>query len=621
MEEFEKKDPKKVSFGKKVEKFAKMVLIAIIKQVFSVLITLILIVGFISFMFSYFSDSMAKSGVRSGDKKYISDYNVNTPKTLLLEFSGGISDNHSSVIDFFGEMSNRKLSLYEVITAIDLAREDKSVDKIYINIDTCFVSFEHMEEIINEIKKFKESGKKVYAYGHYLTLRNYYLASIADEIYMEPAASTFVNITGYHAIFPYYKKLTDKLGITYNVIHIGDYKSFGENMSREDMSDQFKSEIEKIYNGIYGNIFAQINENRKFDDKYFENEVVLGNLAAKNSKIALEKQIIDGLKRVDEFKKDVLNESKIVSISDYLRQDYVNVKYNKKSLNNIAVIYLNGAIYMDSYGDNNQGDQIITPKVIEEKLNKALNDYTVKGIVLRINSPGGSALASEIIYNKVKEAATQKPIYVSMGNIAASGGYYISSAVEKVYANNTTITGSIGVVSMFPDIKTLSEKIGINFESISYGKYSGLYDMTKSATDEEIELIRVSMEEVYQEFKLRVSQGRNIDINELEKIAQGRVWTGEEAKNIGLVDELGGLDKAVSDLAVANNIKNYKIKNIDKKPDFMDYINMFKQGIVMTDILDSEQNAYEFLNNYIERKTFGKKAALYFPYDYIIEGN
>ncbi len=625
MEEFEKNDQrnkKKTSFGKKIEKFAKMILIAIVKQLFAIFVMLILIIGLLSYIFSQISQSINEQNINFKENMInAKNYGADVSKSLVLSFPAGISDSHSSVFDIFGTSSNRKLSLYEILQSIEMAKDDKSVRSIYINLDTSFASFEHTEELIAKINEFKSTGKKVYAYGHHLTLRNYQLASSADEIYMEPAASTFVNLTGYHAILPYYKELTDKLGIRYNVVHVGDYKSFGENMTRQEMSEEFHQEIVKIYENIYEDIFLQIAKQRNTSKENIENKVYSGNLVAKNSAHALEENIIDGVKKYDEFKKEFLNENKLVSIPTYLNQSYVKLKADKKYMDKIAVIYANGPIYMNDYRDDSMDDQSIMPKVIDDKLEKALSDSKVKGIVIRVNSPGGSALASEIIYNKIKKASEKKPIYISMGNVAASGGYYISAAAQRIYANNSTITGSIGVVSMFPNIEDLSNKIGINFETVSKGKYAGLYDITKNSTDEELSIIRSSMMEIYHEFKNRVSEGRGIDETALEKISQGKIWTGRTAKRIGLIDEVGGLEKAIEDLATSQNIKNYKIENIERKPGLKDYLNILKKGLVLTEVLAGENNSYDILLKYLDKKTFGKRAALYFPYYDMIEIN
>lgn len=606
------------SFGKKVEKFAKMIIIGIIKQIFTVVIWLILIIGFFSYIFSNMGSNLKKSmDMKDGISKTV--YTQDMEKVLTLSFPNGISDSHNTIVDFLGTVGNdRIVSLYEVMEAIDYAKEDNSIKSIYIHLDTCNASFEHIEEIGKKLKEFKNSGKKIYAYGNYLVFRNYMLASTADEIYMEPSASTFVNLTGYSAVFPYFKELTDNIGIRYNVIHVGDYKSYGENFVKKDMSNEFKSEIEKIYNEIYEKAIEFIAGNKGLDKEKLENIIYSGDLAFANSKYALKSGLIEGLKTKDEFNKEILKTENLVSVANYINLEYVkNKKKNINLDNKIAVIYAEGSIYMDRNDEDYSSSKVIMPKLFEENMQKAIDDKSIKGIVVRVNSPGGSALASEIIHNKIKN--TKKPVYISMGNVAASGGYYISSAASKIYANNFTITGSIGVVSIFPNIEDMSKKIGINFETIKKGNYSDISNITKNTTQEEIEIIRRSMNEIYEEFKLRVSEGRNMDINVLEEYSQGKVWTGNMAKNIGLVDEIGGLNDAVSGLAKDHNILNYQIVNIEKKPNFKDYINFIKRGINSADILYGNVSLYEKFETYIDFKTFNRKPAFYFPYDYVIE--
>ena len=274
---------------------------------------------------------------------------------------------------------------------------------------------------------------------------------------------------------------------------------------------------------------------------------------------------------------------------------------------------------MDS-NDEYKNSKNITPNSMEKKIEKAVNDKNVKAIVIRVNSPGGSALASDIIYNNIKEI--EKPVYVSMGNMAASGGYYISLAGKKIFANQNTITGSIGVVTLFPNIDKLGKKIGVNFEVIKNGENSDILNLTKRTTEKEIEIIRKNMNNIYEEFKGYVSLNRGLDDEDVEEIAQGKVWTGVMAMKNGLIDEIGGLEDAIKAIAEDYDIKNYEVVTLDLKQNLFNYISTLKNGYINVDeILYNDNFINEKLEDYINYKTYNRAPVLLFPHSYIFNDN
>ena len=283
------------------------------------------------------------------------------------------------------------------------------------------------------------------------------------------------------------------------------------------------------------------------------------------------------------------------------------LEYKIEKKDKIAIIYAEGTIVSE---DSPKIENKVTPKDIKEKLAKADELPNVKGIVLRINSPGGSALASDIIYEAVR--TTEIPVYISMGGVAASGGYYIASAGDKIYSDKGTITGSIGVVSIIPDLSKLAEKIGINFDEISNGKYTNLYDVTKPLSDNEKEKIYRSSLIGYNEFVEKVALGRKMSVEDVQKIAEGRVWLGEEAKDLGLVDEIGGLEKTISDLAKDLNLKEYEVIESLESRKLEEILKKFLPKYIFSSVL-MDKNISKIIPKYDLSEELFYKPVVYTP--------
>ena len=489
----------------------------------------------------------------------------------------------------FSGSEKYNISFMDILNSLDSIKENKDIKGIVIALDQVDLSSANIEELNKKFDELKKNNKKIYAYGTYLENQNYPLATIADEIIMIPSASANVTLTGYNYTNLYYKKLLDNLGVNMEVVRIGNYKSYGENYIGDKMSDELKTELTRIFDNRYDKFINNIAKMRKIDKNTLDNDIVNGNNTSLTPFAARDKKLVDKLEGFQELTQRLgITDEKMVDIYDYYEDHSSEIEAKNKGNDAIAVIYAEGAIIDDSTANDNTIS--IAPDNIAIKLEKALETKNLKGIVLRVNSPGGSALASEIIYQTLLKAGV--PIYVSMSETAASGGYYISMAGNKVFADNATITGSIGVVSMIPKFYNAQNKYGVTANSISKGKYSDMYNPFTPLTEETKTKISESMLSTYKEFKSRVSANRKLNDATLENYAQGKIWLGDEAKNIKLVDEIGGLEDTIN--AMAKDLKleeGYRVENIYTEIDFQKTLKMLSSFILEKVSLTSQIQA------------------------------
>ena len=420
---------------------------------------------------------------------------------------------------------------------------------------------------------------------------------------MVPSASADLSITGYHYSSLYYKNLFDKLGIDIKVIHIGDFKSYGENYTRTSISDELKGELTRIFDRRLDIFTENISKARKIDKNKLSADVMNGDSSFLTPFNARDRGFIDKLEYSGQlFQRLGITDENIIDIYDYAAKMRVPEKKDK-----IAVIYAEGPIMYDENTGNNIA---ITPVSIAEKIKQLKKVNNLKGVVLRINSPGGSALSAELIYQMFSEMPV--PVYVSMGSTAASGGYYIAMAGDKIFADKSTITGSVGVVSTIPKIKKAAGNLGIDSSSITKGKYSDLYDPFVDLSEESTERLRTSMQDTYKEFKSRVEKNRGISADKLEEYAQGKVWLGDEAKEIGLVDQIGSLDDTIQAMAKDLKLQNYSVEEIFVKEDYNKVLQRLS-GYITTQVtlmdIPKVMNEIEFL------KQNSAKPLYYLPYD------
>ena len=464
--------------------------------------------------------------------------------------------------------AKQNISFRDLTIGIETAAKDQKIKGIIIDLDRVLLTSSNIEELTPKLEAFKKANKKIYAYGSYIDNQNYSLALNADEIIMVPSSSSSISITGYHYSNLYMKKLFDNLGINFEVIHIGDYKSYGENYNKETMSDGLKSELTRILDTRLNTFTKSISQNRKLDLQTINTKLLNGDLALQTPFSARDNGLIDKLEYFGQFLSRIgAKEEDVIDIYSYLS---IKTPLKEHAKDKIAIIYAEGPI---TYLETSGGDIVITPENISQKLSELNKISNLKGVVLRVNSPGGSALGAEMIYKALSDI--QVPIYVSMGSTAASGGYYISMSGDKIFADKSTITGSIGVVSILPKVNKGAEKYGVNSSSINKGKYSDVYDPFTPLDDDSRNKITQSMTETYKEFKSRVTTNRKISDAKLETLAQGRIWLGEEAKSNGLVDEIGSLDDTIKALAKTLNLTSYEVIDVYSNESFNDLISRF----------------------------------------------
>lgn len=499
-------------------------------------------------------------------------------------------------------LKNEDVNFYSLLKTFDSIEKDEKIKGVILKLDNLALNRGQIEELSKKIASLKSNNKIIYSYMTSVDNRNYSLATKSNEIFMPPAMSANVNITGYYTEMMYYKNLTDKLGIKVNVIHVGDYKSYGEQYVKDKMSPEYKENMERLLNKVYDNFVDNISEDRRLNKNLINERILAGDLMVSEPYQLKKLGMVDELMYYEQIK-EFVGKKKVISLDKYLQYVYDNKKSTKKNNDKIAIIYAEGTILMGEE-PRNLSDQL-TPNTIIAELDKALKNKNIKGIVLRVNSPGGSALASAVINNKIKEVDKVKPVYVSIGGIAASGGYYISADAKKIFADKESLTGSIGVVSLIPNVKELVEKIDINIEELKKGEYADIYSLTNEVTKDKLDKIYASNLKVYDEFLNVVSEGRDLNREYVHSIAQGKVWLGEEALELKLVDEIGGIEDTISNLAKDLNLTHYDVIEISES---LDYNSILKKYIPLIEVNDKIQSIF------IEKELYFK-SLYYFPYN------
>ena len=526
----------------KILHYLKRFIMFVIKEVLSFFIKLflfLLIIGFIGT--TIFKSFEEKPTVILKNKAYVlinlaDSYNERLLKSNLFE--------------------DDSISFYTLLQSIESASYDDRVEGIILKLNGDSLSYAQSEELAQELAMARAANKKIIAYFENVGRKNYYIASYANEIYMPSANSTNVNIYPYFREEFYIKKLADKFGVKFNIIHVGDYKSYMENLASSTMSKEAREDIVRILDENYNNFLDIVSLNRKISRDNLDKVIKDGELVAASSVDLMNNNLIDKYAYWDNIISMVGGKDKIITIQEYAKNYYKEGSMDDSN-NIIYVIPLEGDI-VESQTEVFAGEENINVSETLEKLNIAKESDKVKAVVLRVNSPGGSALTSDIIAEKVKELAEEKPVYVSMSSVAASGGYYISANANKIFVDRNTITGSIGVVSILPDFSKLITDNGVNIEKISEGEYSDLYS-SDSFTEKKYNKIYNSNLKVYEDFLNVVSKGRKIDKEKLKTIAEGRIWTGDEAVKIGLADEIGGLKTTIYTIAEDNDIDEYAV--------------------------------------------------------------
>ena len=526
----------------KILHYLKKFILFIIKEIFSFFIKLflfLLVMGVIIGLI--FKSIEEKPQVVIKDKAYVVIDLANSYKERSLS---------SSLFE------DDSINFYNLLTNIKNLSFDDKVLGVVLKLNSNSLSYAQSEELAQELSMLRGADKKVIAYFENVNRKNYYLASYADEIYMPSANSTSVNIYPYFREEFYTKKLSDKFGVKFNIIHVGDYKSYQENLAKDTMSKEAREDSTRILNLNYENFLDIVSLNRKLNRDDLDKIIKDGDLVAASSIDLFSNKLIDKYSYWDNLVTLLGGKDKLISIQDYAK-DYYQEATLDDSENIVYVIPLEGDI-VEAQTEIFSGEANINVNETIAKLNIAKENKKIKAVVLRVNSPGGSALTSDIIAEKVKELASEKPVYVSMSSVAASGGYYISANANKIYVDRNTVTGSVGVVSVLVDYSSLLKDNGVNVEKISEGEYSDLYS-ADTFTEKKYNKIYNSNLKVYEDFLNVVSNGRKIDKERLKELAEGRVWTGTEAVKNGLADEIGGLYSTIYAITEDNNIDDYTV--------------------------------------------------------------
>ncbi|HRC32793.1 MAG TPA: signal peptide peptidase SppA [Bacteroidia bacterium] len=459
--------------------------------------------------------------------------------------------------------SQMQPGVYDIIEDLDKAANDKNIKGIYLNITDIDGGISSVEEIRNAILKFKKSKKFVIAYSEYYSNKGYYLASAADKVYLNPEGE--LDFRGYATQLMFLKGMLEKVGVEPQIIRHGKFKSAVEPLTEEKMSDANREQMKALIDDLWKHTLAGIGKSR--NKTYDELELMADSLLIESPADAVKYGLIDGTKYEDEIMKMLTekSETKDDKVDFVSLEKYNNVPSGKKfHAQKIALIFATGSI-----GSGKGDDESIGSETTADAIRKAREDKNVKAIVLRVNSPGGSALASDVIWREVTLAKKEKPVVVSMGDLAASGGYYISCAADKIYAQPNTITGSIGVFGViFNAQKMLNEKLGLTFDTYKTGEYGDMGLPTRALTPGERRKIQNSVENVYDQFTKKVGDGRGIAQANVDSIGQGRVWSGEDALQIKLVDELGGINDAIAAAAKLAKITEYRVSQlpVQKEP-------------------------------------------------------
>jgi len=480
------------------------------------------------------------------------------PATVLqLKLDAELRDyapKSSSALDEFLGYNNKRMGLNEVLNAIENATYDSNIEGISIELTNYRGGLSQLQTIRKKIKEFKEAGKFVSAYADNYSQSMYYLSSVADSICLNPMGS--VDFKGLATEVLFLKDFQDKTVVKFEVVRHGKYKSAVEPFLENEMSEENREQTLVFLQSLWDAMLQEMGQDRALDVQTLND--IADNLSGRNASGALAAGLIDKVLYYDQYK-ETMEESSAKSSLRYLSmKDYIKSGKGRllsTSRDKIAVIYAQGEIIYGEGDQNTIGQQLII-----NALRTARKNNTVKGIVLRVNSPGGSALASELMWRELELAKQEKPLVVSMGDYATSGGYYIACNANYIFAEPTTITGSIGVFGMVLNLEDVSGRLGINAEQVHTNK-SPFYSSFEPMSDEFRGVLKQGIEETYTTFIERVSEGRKMKTDKVHAIAQGRVWSGTDAVEVGLVDEVGTLEDAIAYAAELAEISDYNVRS------------------------------------------------------------
>lgn len=487
---------------------------------------------------------------------------------LVLNLEGPILDRYveNPFEDVIAEMSGKPGTegLNRILSNIKKAKRDENIVGIVLEAGMLSAGYATIEEIRDALIDFKTTGKFIYSFAPIYTQKGYYLASVCDKLYLNPGG--MIELNGLYAERTFFKGTLDKIGVEMQIVKHGKFKSAVEPFMLKEMSEPARLQTEVYLNSMWDHIKGKIAEVRGVDfDKI--DEVADQMPMLRDPQLLIDNKLIDGLKYKDEYI-DELKELTETEAKDDLNaiknSKYAKIHVQKETKgfvrDKIAVIYAQGGI------DDGTGEGIVSED-LSKTIRKARRDSSIKAIVLRVNSPGGSALGSEIIWREVQLAGEVKPLIVSMGDVAASGGYYIACAADKILASPTTLTGSIGIFGMIPNAEGLSKKIGISFDGVKTNEFADMPSLTRPFRKEEKAIMQAYIENGYDVFIGRCADGRSTSKEAIDEIGQGRVWSGSNARDINLVDEFGGLNAAVELAKEAAGLDQYRLLELPEQKD------------------------------------------------------
>lgn len=537
------------------------------KQVLATVVGLIAFGAIVTFMGIISIVGMIASGDSTPE--------VSNNSVMVLNLSGVIDEQGQE--DFLGALTGNTMSnlgLDNMLSAIKKAKDNDKIKGIYIEAGILQAGYATMQEIRNALLDFKKKGKWIVAYGDTYTQGTYYIASAADKVYLNPKG--MIDWHGLGAQPQFYKDLMAKFGVRYQVVKVGTYKSFTETYTEDKMSDANRTQVSAYINGTWNNICKAVSESRKISTDSL-NAYADRLITFEPAENILKYKMVDGLIYADQVKdeiKKMLKIGKDKKIKQIGLSEMANIKDKKAKGDEIAVYYAYGSIVQSGAASVlSQEHSIVGPEVCKD-LEDLMNDDDVKAVVVRINSGGGDAYASEQLWHQMVELKKKKPVVVSMGDYAASGAYYMSCPANWIVAQPNTLTGSIGIFAAIPDMSGLiTQKLGVKFDEVKTNRNSTFGNvMARPFNDEELDYLQAYVNRGYQLFRQRVADGRRQKTADIEKVAQGRVWLGSDALKIKLVDELGGLNQAVAKAASLAKLKEYHTKNYPAVPSWTEQL-------------------------------------------------
>jgi protease-4 len=469
-----------------------------------------------------------------------------------------------------GDEEKNTPSLYDVVRLINKAATDEKIAGIYLQCNPSPNGFAASDEIRNALLEYKKTKKFLYAYGDIITQRAYHIANTADKIYLSPQG--YMEWNGFAVTLSFLKGTLDKLDIKPQIFYAGKFKSATEPLRTTEMTPENELQTSVWLGDLYNHFLLKASEARNIDTAELRKIANEGKIVTAQD--AVNAKLADALKYDDEVKDEIKNK---LSLDKYQKINFVSINtyaaaggYRRTTGERIAVIYAEGDI-IDGKGNNQQGT--IASDDYQKLIRKIRLDKSIKAIVFRINSGGGSSLASESIWRELELAKQDKPVVISFGDVAASGGYYIACAADSIFANPTTITGSIGVFGIIPNMEGFfKNKLGVTFDGVKTGPYADAGTMTRPMSENEKKILQSEIENIYAVFKKRVADARKKDVSYIDSIAQGRVWTGQRAIQIGLIDKFGGINDAVAAAARMAKLPDYYLREYPEPVDFFDQL-------------------------------------------------